>query len=123
MTNLIAIPIAQAHFGNGAIGAAAVTTATEVFMMTMGLRLLPRGIFGWSTMVQIGRCLGAAVLMTVVVFPMRHFPVAVTVAAGGFTYIVAALILQAVSIADLRQVAHYLVSRRTDVERAASPPP
>jgi O-antigen/teichoic acid export membrane protein len=119
LANLLAIPIAQAHFGNGAIGAAAVTTATEVFMMTVGLKLLPRGNFDRSTMFQITRCLGAAVLMAAVVLPLRQFPVAVPVVAGGFTYTVAALVLRVVSIAELKQVWQYLVSNRGDTARAA----
>jgi O-antigen/teichoic acid export membrane protein len=119
LTNLVAIPMAQAHFGNGAIGAAAVTTATEVFMMTVGLKLLPRGIFDASTLVQIGRCLGAGILMAAVVIPLRHLPIVLPVAAGGLSYAVAALALRAVSIAELRQIWHHLTSRNVNVDSAA----
>src|SRR5262249_16061364 len=40
LVNLVAIPYTQARFGNGAIGAAAITSLTELFIMVMGLRLL-----------------------------------------------------------------------------------
>jgi hypothetical protein len=88
-------------------------------MMTVGLKLLPRGILDTSTLVQIGRCLGAGILMAVVVVPLRHFPLVLPVAAGGLTYAVAALVLRAVSIAELRQVWYHLTSRNAKVDWAA----
>lgn len=43
--NLLAIPYAQAAFGNGGIGAAVATFLTELFMLCSALYLLPDGYF------------------------------------------------------------------------------
>jgi O-antigen/teichoic acid export membrane protein len=119
LVNLLVIPLTQSHFGNGAIGAAAVTTATEVFMMAVGLRLLRPGIFDRSTLLQVGRCLAAAALMAAVVLPLRDFPIAVPVIAGALAYLVAALGLRAVSTADLAQAWRHLAARRVALDQAA----
>jgi hypothetical protein len=58
--------------------------------------------------------------MAAVVVPLRHFPVAVPVAAGALSYGAAALALRAVTINDMRQVVRYLLWRRTEVDLGAS---
>jgi O-antigen/teichoic acid export membrane protein len=102
--NLLAIPYAQSRFGNGAVGAAAVTTLTEVFMMSAGLWLLPRGVLDWTTASRCARCLVAAAAMSAVVLPLRHLPLELPVAAGAVTYSVASLALGTLRPQELRQV-------------------
>ncbi|HKJ66914.1 MAG TPA: flippase, partial [bacterium] len=43
--NLVLIPLAQANFGNGGIGAAITTLLTEVFILVMALVLVPKMYF------------------------------------------------------------------------------
>jgi O-antigen/teichoic acid export membrane protein len=119
--NFLAIPYMQHHFGNGAIGAAAVTTTTELFMMVVGLWLLPRGALGRSTGSWALRCLGAGVAMAAVVVPLRGLPLIVPVAAGVLAYGGASLALRTVSLSDVRRALRHLVSRQhhREAERAA----
>jgi O-antigen/teichoic acid export membrane protein len=119
VANLAAIPLTQDYLGNGAIGAAAVTTATELFVMAVGLRLLSRGVFDSTTVAQAGRCLAAAAVMAAVVLPLRSFPIAVPVLAGCVAYCLAALAVRAVSFSELGQVWQFLASRRTTSEQVA----
>jgi O-antigen/teichoic acid export membrane protein len=110
--NMLAIPATQSMFGNGAIGAAAITTFTEAFMMVVGLRLLPRGVFDLSTMVDLLRALGAGLAMCVVVVLTRDMPVIVPVLAGALVYAGACLAFGAVRPRDLQEVRLHLVQRR-----------
>jgi O-antigen/teichoic acid export membrane protein len=110
--NLLAIPYTRGTFGNGAIGAAAVTTLTELFIMVTGIWLLPRGVVGSATVTRSLRCVGATVLMAAVVIVLRTAPLAVPVIAGVVTYGCASLLLGAVSPAEVRLVARHLVRRR-----------
>jgi O-antigen/teichoic acid export membrane protein len=109
--NLIAIPYTQARYGNGAIGAAAVTTLTEVFMMCVGLWLLPRGVLDRGTVLRCLGCLAAGLVMTAVILPLRSAPLLVVVAVGAATYGAAALALRIVSISEVLAVVRHLLSR------------
>jgi O-antigen/teichoic acid export membrane protein len=112
LLNLAAIPYAQAQWGNGAIGAAAITTFTEVFMLIGGLRLLPSGVFGRSTLTGIGKVLVASASMGVAVWFTRDLPIAVPVAVGATVYSVTCLLTGAVSIGELKEVHLHLVRGR-----------
>jgi O-antigen/teichoic acid export membrane protein len=111
MLNAIAIPLSQQLMGNGAVGAAAITTLTEVFMMVVGLRLLPAGVFDRSTVVDVLKFLGAGVAMAGVVFLTRDFFIGVPVVLGAVVYFGACLVVGAVSLGELNQVRLHLVQR------------
>jgi O-antigen/teichoic acid export membrane protein len=113
--NFVAITYSQRVFGNGAIGASVITTLTEVFMLGAGLSLLPRGVFGLSTIKDASRCLLAGVAMTGVVVAGRELPLPAVVAAGGAVYGLACLALGAVSLRELGQVVHHVL-QRSDAE-------
>lgn len=102
--NLLAIPYTHAQFGNGAIGAAAVTSLTEVFLLVAGQFLLPRRMIDAATVISVVRCLGAGTLMAAAVWLLRDLPVAVVVPAGGVIYAAAALAGGAISLDDLRRL-------------------
>jgi O-antigen/teichoic acid export membrane protein len=119
LLNLVLIPICQSRFGNGAIGAAAATTATEGLLMAAGIYLLPRAVFDLPTVLRIGRCLAAAIAMVAVVLPLRALPLPVPVAAGAATYLAAALLLGAISREEIREVVRHLLPGREPVRRAA----
>ncbi|MBI4493317.1 MAG: flippase [Chloroflexi bacterium] len=104
LLNLVTIPYAQATYGNGAIGAAAITTLTEVFMLAAGLRLLPAGVLGRATLVDAARCVAAGLAMAGVVWLARDLPLAIPVLLGALVYGGACLALGAVSRSDLEQV-------------------
>jgi O-antigen/teichoic acid export membrane protein len=109
--NLILIPYTQHRFGNGAIGASVVTTTTELFMMVVGLWLLPRGVLGRQTAGWALRCLGACLVMAVVVVLLRGANLLVPVGAGAVTYVAASLLLGTLSLRDVRAALRALVDR------------
>jgi O-antigen/teichoic acid export membrane protein len=104
LLNLVAIPYAQANWGNGAIGAATITTFTEVFMLVGGLRLLPKGVFGISTLLDILKCVFGAAVMGGAVWLTRDLPIVVPVAVGGVVYAAMCLATGAVSLGELKEV-------------------
>jgi len=112
MLNVIAIPLAQQSIGNGAVGAATVTTITELFMMAVGLRLLPKGVLNRATLTDVLRMLAAGVAMAGVVFLTRELPIVVPVALGAIVYFGACLVVGAVSLGELNQVRMHLVQRQ-----------
>ena len=112
LLNLVAIPYAQATWGNGAIGAAAITTATEIFMLVSGLRLLPPGVFEMSTLIAVLKCLLASATMAVAVWLTRDLPIAVPIGLGAATYAATCLAIGAVSLGELREVHLHLVRGR-----------
>ena len=116
--NLLAIPYTQARFGNGAIGAAAVTTLTELFMMSTGLALLPPNVLGRATLHWALRCLAAGLVMAAVVIALRDMFIAVPVLAGAGVYVAASLALRTVSIADAGLLMRHLAGR-SGLETAA----
>jgi O-antigen/teichoic acid export membrane protein len=112
LLNAAAIPFSQHVLGNGAVGAAGITTLTELFMMAVGLRLLPRGVFNRATAFDVLRMLAAGLAMAGVVFITRELPIVVPIALGAVVYFGACLAVGAVSIGDLNQVRLHLVQRQ-----------
>jgi O-antigen/teichoic acid export membrane protein len=109
--NLAAIPLTQHVQHNGAIGAAAVTTLTELFLLLTAVRMLPDGVIDGSTLLGGLRCLAAAAAMVAVVLPLRSAPLALPVLAGAVTFGCAAICLGAVSMGEVRLVLDLLRRR------------
>jgi uncharacterized membrane protein YvlD (DUF360 family) len=103
--NLFLIPMTDARFGNGGIGAAAATTVAEVVLAGAAAVLLPRGTLNRGCVGDLGRALVAAAVMAVVrwlVGPVTIF-VAVPVTAMAFALVIAALGgVRRVELAELR---------------------
>jgi hypothetical protein len=112
LLNSFAIPFTQQTLGNGAIGAAAITTVTELFMMAVGLRLLPAGVLNRDTLNNVLRMLAAGVAMIGVVVLTRDLPIVVPVVLGAVVYFGACLVVGAVSLGELNQVRIHLVQRQ-----------
>jgi O-antigen/teichoic acid export membrane protein len=104
VANLLAIPLTERVYGNGAIGAAAVTTGTEVFMMAVGLALLPARSFAPETLRYAIRAVACGALMTVAVLAIRELPLPIVIAAGGLVYAVAAFSLRLIHAGDVRSI-------------------
>ncbi|MGH2491104.1 MAG: polysaccharide biosynthesis C-terminal domain-containing protein, partial [Candidatus Limnocylindria bacterium] len=109
--NMIAIPLTQSALGNGAIGAAVITLATETFMLVAGLRLLPRGIIDTTTTARLARGVAAALVMAAMVWPLRDLPLFVPIGAGVLAYAASCLVLGAVSLGELVDAWHHIVRR------------
>ncbi len=102
--NLVAIPVTQHLYGNGAIGAAVITVLTEMFMLTVGLRLLPAGLLSSSTSAYVGKCLVAGLVMAAAVFWVRDLPLVVIVPLGAVVYAAASLALRTISAGEIRSL-------------------
>lgn len=113
LLNVVAISYTQTTYANGAIGAAAITTLTEVFMMAVGLRLLPAGVLDKTSFVGVLKCLLSGLVMALAVGLTRDLPLVVPVLLGAVVYGTSSLALGAVSLGDINQVRLQLVRRHT----------
>jgi O-antigen/teichoic acid export membrane protein len=111
LLNLWAIPYTQRVMGNGAVGAAAVTAVTELYMMCVGLWLLPRDVYRWADLGMVARILAACVPMAIVAYLLSGHFIAIPVVAGGAAFALAALAAGAVSIGDLRMLSRVMRNR------------
>jgi O-antigen/teichoic acid export membrane protein len=109
--NLILIPYTQTHYGNGAIGASIVTTVTELFMMVVGLILMPRGVLVRETAAWTVRCLGACLVMAILVVLLRGATIFFPVVIGALAYVAASVSFGTLSLSDVRGALRHVVSR------------
>jgi O-antigen/teichoic acid export membrane protein len=107
--NLIAIPMAQATWGNGGIAAAAVVVITEFVMLCGALVLMPRGILDRALLSQAARmALGGGLF----VFVTRQLvgvelPLLIALGIGGLAFVMCCFALRVVHVSDLRQARHF----------------
>jgi O-antigen/teichoic acid export membrane protein len=111
VANLIAIPLTQHLYGNGAIGASIVTSATELFMLVVGIRLLPYGIVQRSSVGYVGRCIAAGLIMCLVLVVARELPIVLTIVVGALIYVAASLALRTLSLGEARQLVREISNR------------
>lgn len=117
LANLVAIPLTQNAYGNGAIGAAFVTLLTEVGSVGLGLWLLRDGTLDRATFLHLGKSLCAGAIMAVSVIVTRDLPIAVTTATGAVVYGACCLAIGTLSLGELNEVRLQL-SRRAVVANA-----
>jgi O-antigen/teichoic acid export membrane protein len=110
--NLVAIPLTNHLFGNGAIGAAVIASLTELFMFVLAMRLIPRGVFHLGTLGYVGRCLAAGGIMALVVVVVRDAPFPFVVAIGAVAYAAGSLAMRTLSVTQLREVVAEVLDRR-----------
>ena len=101
---LIVIPMTAEAYGNGAIGAAIVTVATELLIMCGALALRSKGVLDRRATLKCVRIVAAGLTMGAVVWAADDLPLAVQVAIGVVVYGVASIALRTVSLDDLRDV-------------------
>jgi O-antigen/teichoic acid export membrane protein len=106
--NLVFIPLTQSEFGNGGIGAGAVTTVTEVYLVIAGFILLPKGVLDRATYLGIWRCLAAGLAMAAVLWVASPLSIFVLVPLGAAVYGLIALLLGAISRDDVRLLREYI---------------
>jgi O-antigen/teichoic acid export membrane protein len=102
---LLAISVTQDRFGNGAIGAAAITVCTELFIMVLAIRMRPKGVIDASTVGFTARCSIAAAAMVVPVVALWDLGLFLKIGAGGATFAAVSLALGTVSAERVRRVA------------------
>lgn len=118
--NFVAIPYTQSQFGNGGIGAAAVTSLTEVFLVLAAIWLMPNSVLSFRMLRSIAGCVAAGAIMAGAVWLARDYPIALTVPFGAVVYGAAVLLLGGMTVEDLRVLKSYL--RRSNGGAEALPP-
>jgi peptidoglycan/LPS O-acetylase OafA/YrhL/O-antigen/teichoic acid export membrane protein len=96
--NLIAIPLSSRHLGDGAIGAAIVTVATELVMMLGAIYLRPAGVLDRKTTSFLLRSVVAAIIMVPVVEASAGLPLGAKILVGMATFACSAWALRLLSL-------------------------
>ena len=99
--DLVAIPWCLAQFGNGAIGGAISFIVTELGMLLIGLKLLPKGSLGRSNIVTALKAVLAGGLMVAATWWARPYFIGLPIAIGMVVYTAAVLLLRVVPKDDL----------------------
>ncbi len=99
--DLALIPWCQAQFGNGALGGALSFFLTELGMLLIGLRMLPRGSLDRSNVRTALRASIAGLLMVAATWWARPYLIVLPIAIGVAVYAGAVLILRVVPKEDL----------------------
>jgi O-antigen/teichoic acid export membrane protein len=97
------VPLADAWFGNGALGAAFARVASEAVMLVAAQVLLPRGIMTLGTWLFAGRVLLAGGALIAVSLSLLQVAWPLAAMAGGLTYILALWVLRVVRRSDARE--------------------
>lgn len=93
--NLILIPRYQ-H-----LGAAVVTSLTELLLLGMSAAALPRNLWPRASMRVAGKAVLASLIMALVIWPLRASSIGVTIAIGLLVYVGAASLLGTVARKDM----------------------
>jgi O-antigen/teichoic acid export membrane protein len=109
--NMLLIPYFDMSLNNGGIGAAVATILTELFMTTVGFRLLAGIVFDWTDLAFGLRCLAAGLLMSGVVWHALDLFLPLTVAIGALVYFATAFAIGTISVQDIRLVRSYMLHR------------
>lgn len=102
--NSLFIPFAESHWGNGALGAAFVTLATEALMLCGALVLLPAGMLDRTTALSAARVVlvGVCVGLTMAALGAVSLPLAAVSASGVLVMLL--LVLGVVRLTDLATI-------------------
>jgi O-antigen/teichoic acid export membrane protein len=107
LLNLIFIPAFQARENAGAMGAAYALVITELLIMAAGVSIL-HGLLSRRTAVRLVKAAMATVVMAVGVAASSRLGLIIQVAAGVFTFSVAAMALRIASLAEVEELAPFL---------------
>ena len=99
------------RFGNGALGAAAALTTTEILMAGVGLIILPR-LFNQRSVLRWIRAGAATLGMAIVVLATRRFELEVEIPVGALTFVILGTAFQVFSVSELRTLRTAIVHRR-----------
>jgi O-antigen/teichoic acid export membrane protein len=105
MANLIAVPLAARLWGNGAIGAAAITFFTEAFMGVCLFRLIHRSLLPGQLISGLARAsLAGAAMVVPVLLTANSAGVVPAIAVGAVVYASVALLLRLGSVSELARM-------------------
>ncbi|HEX2909269.1 MAG TPA: flippase [Chloroflexia bacterium] len=90
--NLFMIPFFQSSTGNGGIGAAITLLAVEAVVTTLGFRIVGNGIVNVRLGLDVLKSLVAALVMGIVIWPLRDSFILIPIVAGGIIYGILAIL-------------------------------
>lgn len=114
--NLATIPYFQSRFDNGAIAAAINSVIIEVFVAIAIVIVVEGGVFSRQNLMTALRCVVAALPMGAAMYLAAPGGLLAMMAVGGIVYLVAALLVKAVSVDELRELASTAIRKRTERE-------
>jgi O-antigen/teichoic acid export membrane protein len=95
---------ADSRYGNGAIGAAIVTVATELYILVGALRLRAPGVLDRAAVENLVRTIAAGLVMVPLLLVGGSLPLVVQVALGAASYPLALLLFRAVTVDEVRRL-------------------
>lgn len=104
LANMAAIPFTARLFGDGAIGASAVTVITEAFMFCGAIYLRPSGVFDRQTVLYLVRCLIVCTLLFAVLMGTVRLSFPLKVLIGSAVYAAMSVALRTVSPREIYRV-------------------
>jgi O-antigen/teichoic acid export membrane protein len=105
------IHLTQDAFGNGAVGAAIMTVATEVFIMAGALHFRVQGVMDRNTVGYLMRCLAAALLMVPGVWLVRDTNIVVMAGVGAVLYAAVSFVVRTVDVVEVKRMGSRLLHR------------
>ena len=118
IASAIAINITDTRYGNGAIGAAMVTVATELWVLVGALHFRSPGVVDRTELGRIGRIVAATAAMVPFLYLSAGWPLAVQVLLGLSAYAVASLVFGSISLAELRSEVAQMTRARAQAGRS-----
>jgi O-antigen/teichoic acid export membrane protein len=109
---IVLIHWANDRYGNGAIGAAIVTVATELVVMTGAIALRAPGVLDRTTTWRCIRIIAAGLVIVPVLMVADPLSLAVQIPLGAASYGIGLLTFGAVSISEIRAIVASVTSRR-----------
>jgi O-antigen/teichoic acid export membrane protein/acetyltransferase-like isoleucine patch superfamily enzyme len=106
----------------GGVGAAIMTSLTELLLMSLALAMLPRHLLPVRSLVTSVKAVGASLGMALVVFAMSRAPILVIVPVAGIVYMVGATLLATIPRGDLAALYMAIARRTRGVAPAVSAP-
>jgi O-antigen/teichoic acid export membrane protein len=118
---VFAIHACMNAFDNGAIGAAIVTVATELFVMSGALLLRPSGVMDRATVIATARYAAAGLVMVPVLMIAGDLPFAAKVVLGVVGYLAASVAFRAISVTDTRRAVREVFDTVGSLRSRATP--
>jgi O-antigen/teichoic acid export membrane protein/acetyltransferase-like isoleucine patch superfamily enzyme len=107
----------------GGVGAAIVTTLTELLLMILAIAVMPRNMLPMRSVATGVKALGASLAMALVIVMMSKLPILVILPVGGLVYAVVATLLATIPREDLDALYMAIARRSRGVAPAAANTP
>jgi O-antigen/teichoic acid export membrane protein len=107
--NLLLIPRYQE------VGAALMTTLTELLLLIVALFFLPRSLFSLGSLKVGAKAILATLIMCLAVFPLRAFSLLLIVPVAGLVYVAAAILLRTIPRDEMQMLLQSIRKRRREV--------